>query len=494
MKKKGFTLIEIISTIAILTIVSVVLVLGINKIQSKSKEKAWNELVERVKSSAMVYLNQNSGLNNIIYQESGQIYLELKEILDKGLIDENFIVDERDNQKITDKEDISYQTIKIELNANEGLEVEYPSNLNNYIGSNPKNVSVYSTVPTNLRSGLKLFGTDNQVIKDISPTVYYNGNVVTNPETFSFSDSEIGIHKISYTWTENGKTMTGTRNYHVFLAPYPTCEIEVEGTKYGKWYNTDVILTLKYSSGANGLDITSYGLSTSSTIDYNGLSTVNHTINTANITYYGYVKNSLGREAPNCQITFKKDSITPSINSITPTTVTEKVNNPISINTTYGLSGGTSNCTYNGNVIDNTNILAIGTHNLVCNITGNNNLKSTNELSIVVKKACGCSSNSDCSKNYSCDGCECYYDPPCSCSSNSQCGNNEKCNGCDCYSTCACSNNSDCGSGKKCDGCKCYTPTSTASCDPPCGSGMFISHGACCKESSTSTGPKSCCK
>ena len=60
-KKSGFTLIEILLVIVILSVLTVGSIFGIDEIQKKSEEKAMKELYETVEEATDTYISQYEG-------------------------------------------------------------------------------------------------------------------------------------------------------------------------------------------------------------------------------------------------------------------------------------------------------------------------------------------------------------------------------------------------------------------------------------------------
>ena len=80
--KKGFTLIELMGTIALLGILSVIVVVGIDKVINDSKEELYNSQLELIKLHAENYLSDNQELK----PESGSIYITLDTLITEGYI------------------------------------------------------------------------------------------------------------------------------------------------------------------------------------------------------------------------------------------------------------------------------------------------------------------------------------------------------------------------------------------------------------------------
>lgn len=88
MKKNGFTLIELITVIALLSIVGVILIPRISKAFQTSRADQLEEIRENVVTATEVYLNSKCGKENfdlLIENETVKVYLS--SISDCGLID-----------------------------------------------------------------------------------------------------------------------------------------------------------------------------------------------------------------------------------------------------------------------------------------------------------------------------------------------------------------------------------------------------------------------
>lgn len=88
MKRNGFTLIELITVIALLSIVGVILIPRINDMFKTSRADQLEEVREEVVNATEVYLNSSCGSDSydrLIESDSIKIYLS--SISDCGLID-----------------------------------------------------------------------------------------------------------------------------------------------------------------------------------------------------------------------------------------------------------------------------------------------------------------------------------------------------------------------------------------------------------------------
>lgn len=93
------------------------------------------------------------------------------------------------------------------------------------------------------------------------------------------------------------------------LSDVPTCNLKLSGTGKDSNYSSDVTVKMETTGVIleKGLDVTPNST--------NGKTSVKHTIDGENITYYGYVKNELGEAT--CEVTFTKDTVAPVCPTIT---------------------------------------------------------------------------------------------------------------------------------------------------------------------------------
>lgn len=138
---------------------------------------------------------------------------------------------------------------------------------------------------------------------------------------YSKGEKEIKLNDLNngtyYLWVKDkAGNISDTTNNSKFVVDKidkdkPTCSITINGTMgNNKWYKSNVNVTLNYSD-KGGSKVTDYGISTSSSINYNGKKNTVQTADTKGITYYGYVKDGAGN-TNKCNINFKKDSTAPT--------------------------------------------------------------------------------------------------------------------------------------------------------------------------------------
>ena len=94
--KKGFTLVELIVVIVLLSLISVFTFPSINKVINERKEKLYNIQIENIKASAESYINKNN-----LFSTNDKVIVTLCELKQSGFTDEN-IKDPRTGLLISD--------------------------------------------------------------------------------------------------------------------------------------------------------------------------------------------------------------------------------------------------------------------------------------------------------------------------------------------------------------------------------------------------------
>ena len=162
----------------------------------------------------------------------------------------------------------------------------------------------------------------------------------------------------------------------------PTCNIKVSNGTMGTndWYTSNVEFVWDNKQDAlSGL--TSYGIGLKQTFENNTNYELNQNTESSGITVSGYVKDTAGNINA-CSKTVKRDASAPEISAksdLVNYTSSDGNKNIIDhgFNLTYGKSGGSYVCTYNGKQV--TKVSELGTHHRVsvtCEATSGSGLKS----------------------------------------------------------------------------------------------------------------------
>ena len=103
MKKNGFTLVELIMSLAILVSISLVMGIALNKVFKKNEDTEYNSMVSRITSAADIYLSNNSSLVNELYTNKGYILIKIGAIKKEGLLDAD-LTNPKTGEKVKDSE------------------------------------------------------------------------------------------------------------------------------------------------------------------------------------------------------------------------------------------------------------------------------------------------------------------------------------------------------------------------------------------------------
>ena len=110
MNKKGFTLIEVIMVIAIITILSLILIPNVMVLIDKNKERSCEKMIDNIESAAKIYVNQNK------YELGFDCSGTPKEITLKTLVDDGYLGGELVNP--INKEEIDLKsTVSVTYNC-----------------------------------------------------------------------------------------------------------------------------------------------------------------------------------------------------------------------------------------------------------------------------------------------------------------------------------------------------------------------------------------
>ncbi len=109
MNKKGFTLIELMGVLILISILTIVIIPTIVKVLKDNKTKLYNTQVDLIENAARLWGSDND--TNLSKTET--IYLPVNDLLNEGYIDNEDIVDPRNtNKKLTGCVYISYASKK----------------------------------------------------------------------------------------------------------------------------------------------------------------------------------------------------------------------------------------------------------------------------------------------------------------------------------------------------------------------------------------------
>lgn len=207
MNKKGFTLVEILVSIGLLALLGSVIAISLNRVFKDNNIKNYNEYVEKIKSSAMLYVNNTIDIINDLNDSSFKI-ITIGNLIDNGYLKDNVI-----NPSTSETVDKN-EKIKVYYNSDHELIVEYPYNDENkekylytlnytitygdenkdrcYVGLNTPSLQLIYP------DGSKVVGT---LVKDKSIKAYLeSGEECTDS---NLSSLKLGTYKIKYNYTDD---------------------------------------------------------------------------------------------------------------------------------------------------------------------------------------------------------------------------------------------------------------------------------------------------
>ena len=111
MNKKGFTLIELIVVIVLLSLISLVVFPAVFKTLNTSKQMAYESQKEIVLKAAKEYYLDNIDLLPETKEES-ETSIELKDLIKNGYINEDEIINPKNNHVLNGKVKVSYLSNK----------------------------------------------------------------------------------------------------------------------------------------------------------------------------------------------------------------------------------------------------------------------------------------------------------------------------------------------------------------------------------------------
>ena len=215
MNEKGFTLIEVIVSIALLAFIGVAVGISLNRTLKDNAVTNYNEFVEKVKSASMLYVNNTPDVINGLNEDSFKV-IKVKELIDNGYIKDN-LKNPDTGEKINPDD-----KVKISYNSDNELTIEYPytnDNTEPYLYTlnytttygNAENDICYQGLNT---PSLQLINKDGTKVHDLveNKTIkayMEDGTECTNTK---INASKIGTYKIRYDYTTDESDISSSNN------------------------------------------------------------------------------------------------------------------------------------------------------------------------------------------------------------------------------------------------------------------------------------------
>ena len=203
MKKKGFTLVELLAVIVILSLILVIAVPSVNRYIKQSKEKAYNTQISTIIEAAQAYASANSGL--LPRKEEFVVKITLGQLKSSGLIKEE-VKNPNDDKYFDDAltieikkkgETYNYDIVESTITTRDGEKSPI-------INLNGSPMVTYNLNATYTELGASATDSDGNAISNI---VIDKSNLVMSTE---------GIYQVKYTATDTkGISSTVYRNVYV---------------------------------------------------------------------------------------------------------------------------------------------------------------------------------------------------------------------------------------------------------------------------------------
>ena len=207
--KKGFTLVEILVSIGLLALLGSVIAISLNRVFKDNNKKHYNEYVEKIKSSAMLFVNNTVDIINDLNDNSFKI-ITIGDLIDNGYVNDTLVNPSTDEK--VDKE----EKIQVSYDSDHELIVMYPYNnteTETYLYTLNYSVMYGDTtedlcyVGLNTRS-LQLINTNGIKDKDLKKNDTIKAYMENGEECTNLTSEKIGTYKIRYDYIkEDNKTL-----------------------------------------------------------------------------------------------------------------------------------------------------------------------------------------------------------------------------------------------------------------------------------------------
>ena len=197
--KKGFTLVEILVSIGLLALLGSVIAISLNRVFKDNNKKHYNEYVEKIKSSAMLFVNNTVDIINDLNDNSFKI-ITIGDLIDNGYVNDT-LVNPNTDEKVGKEE-----KIQVSYDSDHELIVTYPytnDNKESYLYTLNYSVMYGDTtedlcyVGLNTRS-LQLINTNGTKDKDLKKNDTIKAYMENGEECTNLTSEKIGTYKIRY--------------------------------------------------------------------------------------------------------------------------------------------------------------------------------------------------------------------------------------------------------------------------------------------------------
>lgn len=380
--KKGFTLIELITTIVILGTIVLIAVPFFDRYVLKSNQIYYHNLEKTLQIAAEEYLNDY----RLLPKYTGEAVLVTeKEILENKYLEQ--IIDtkeERCTVKISslklNKTDYKYE-VCLKCGENYNSDKNICEKIDGYTTNRLKSVVITGKDINNksIESGVWTY--DDVDLKGITDPEfvtggykyqwYKNSELIDSAQDDSYKATESGTYQLEVTDRFNHRLKSNSFEVKIDrIKPNPPEFVADDDIKSNEWHTKNYVLNLKGANNSSGntyyygTTITPASLGDSISITENGT-----------VTYYAIVCSGAGLCSDNSSYISKLDTTKPTIKAKNASQYIAYPTNadPLDYFTvTYGESGGSTTCT-----VSNLNELNRGSNTVTCTAKGNNGLTAS---------------------------------------------------------------------------------------------------------------------
>ncbi|NLA32992.1 MAG: prepilin-type N-terminal cleavage/methylation domain-containing protein [Mollicutes bacterium] len=201
-EKNGFTIIELIITIALILIVILMYVNNMEGVKRSQENVAYTRLINKINVASSSYVSSNIAYNNELRYGRGFVKLKIQELIENGYLDKDTI-DPRDGNPINRNE-----LALLTLNCSGELEHKFPLEETDdniyFVESTPLVVNEMPDNPyINLNTiGLRMLSEKgNQITLKTNSNLATPGDIVVASRTYNTYAP--GVYQITYNYIDN---------------------------------------------------------------------------------------------------------------------------------------------------------------------------------------------------------------------------------------------------------------------------------------------------
>lgn len=214
MKNKGFTLVEIVSTLVILALIGIVIGINLNKSFKTNETTEYNNFEKMIKSAADIYVTSSNKIKNDLDTVKGYYIITVKELQDAGLLGTDLI---NPKTKTALKGD---EIVKVSIDANGVSVYEYQPEIPDESYLYARNIIASVEDKFSCESYIGEFGskTFNLVAPNGDINTSINVNDVIVKVNCNFNSNIPGNYNIVYTYKvpETGVEKTFKRKITIY--------------------------------------------------------------------------------------------------------------------------------------------------------------------------------------------------------------------------------------------------------------------------------------